>query len=130
MPATPELQPFSKLAEELIGDLRGIATVEPARQRKRATRPAGELIEALVNKYHLGQASPAQALRDRWPELVTPTLAAYSHVIEINATGWLVIGVSNAVAKQELSNNRRLFLTRIKAVPGCDAIKGLSMRIG
>ncbi len=122
---------FSKLAEELIGDFRGIETSEPRRQFKRPTKPAADIIEAIVNKYHLGhEASPEQAIRDRWPELVTPTLAAYSHVVEITKSGWLMVMVSNAVAKQELSNNRRMFLAKIKAVPGCAHIKGLNLRAG
>lgn len=122
---------FSKLAEELIGDFRGLETIEPRRQVKRATKTSADVIEALVNKYHLGdQASPEQAIRDRWPELVTPTLAAYSHVVEITKSGWLMVMVSNAVAKQELSNNRRHFLRNIKAVPGCAHIKGLNLRAG
>lgn len=125
------LKPFSKLAEEMIGDFRGVKTSEPRRQVKRRTQPAADVIEAIVNKYHLGdEASPAQAIRDRWPELVTPTLAAYSHVVEISKSGWLMVMVSNAVAKQELSNNRRLFLRIIQAVPGCSHIKGLNLRAG
>ena len=121
---------FSKLAEELIGDLRGIYQSQPHRQVKRATKPAGDFIQALMNKYHVGESSPAQALRDRWPEIVTPTLAAYSHVAEISESGWLVVIVSNSVAKQELSNNRRIFLSRIKATPGCESIKGINLRAG
>jgi len=128
--AEPTPSHFSKLAEELIGDLRGIPTVAPHRQVKRATRPAGDFIAVLVNKFHIGESSPAQALRDNWGALVTPTLAAYSHVAEISESGWLVVIVSNSVAKQELSNNRRLFLSRIKQTPGCDHIKGLNLRAG
>lgn len=125
------LSPFSKLAEEMIGDFRGVETSEPRRQVKRRTQPTADVIEAIVNKYHLGdEASPAQAIRDRWPELVTPTLAAYSHVVEITKSDWLMVMVSNAVAKQELSNNRRLFLKKIQAVPGCSHIKGLNLRAG
>ncbi len=122
---------FSKLAEELIGDFRGLDGTQPPRQVKRPTKSAADVIEAIVNKYHLGdEASPEQAIRDRWPELVTPTLAAYSHVVEITKSGWLMVMVSNAVAKQELSNNRRLFLRKIKGVPGCSHIKGLNLRAG
>ena len=111
--------------------MRGIETIEPRRQVKRPTKSASDIIEALVNKYHLGdQASPEQAIRDRWAELVTPTLAAYSHVVEITKSDWLMVMVSNAVAKQELTNNRRLFLRKIKAVPGCTHIKGLNFRAG
>ncbi|MDA8527945.1 DUF721 domain-containing protein [Opitutaceae bacterium] len=127
-PSSPR---FSKLAEELIGDFRGVETTEPRRQVKRATKTSADVIEAIVNKYHLGEeASPDHAIRERWPELVTPTLAAYSHVVEITKSGWLMIMVSNAVAKQELSNNRRLFLRKIQAVPGCSHIRGLNLRAG
>ncbi len=121
---------FSKLAEELIGDLRGVPSSEPRRQIKRPTQAAASIIEGLANKYGLGQSTPEQSLRDRWPELVTPTLAAYSHVVEVSKSGWLVVMVSNAVAKHELTNNRRIFLPRIKAVPGCAHIKGLTFRAG
>ncbi len=121
---------FTRLAEELIGDLRGVPFNEPRRQVKRQTKSAGDVIENLVHKYHLTDSSPVQVLRERWPELVTPTLAAYSHVVEISNSGWLVVMVSNSVAKQELSNNRRRFLPAIKAVPGCGAIKGMTFRAG
>lgn len=133
MPSRSDKSPaqFSKLAEELIGDFRGVEVSEPRRQVKRRTQSAANVIEAIVNKYHLGdEASPEQAIRERWPELVTPTLAAYSHVVEITKSGWLMVMVSNAVAKQELSNNRRLFLRKIQAVPGCSHIKGLNLRAG
>jgi hypothetical protein len=130
MPKERETHRFSRTAEELIGDLRGIAFEEPRRQVKRPTKPASDIIEAIASKYGIGQATPEQSLRDRWPELVTPVLARYSHVAEINKSGWLVIMVANSVAKQELSNNRRLFLRNIKAVPGCGHIKGLSFRAG
>jgi len=129
----PDAQPpqFSKLAEELIGDLRGVDAAEPNRQVKRRTKTSAEVIEGIVNRYHLGdEASPEQSLRDRWSQIVTPTLAAYSHVVEISKSGWLVVMVSNAVAKQELSNNRRVFLPKIKAVPGCENIKGVTLRAG
>ena len=83
-----------------------------------------------MHKYHLTDSSPVQELRTRWPDLVTRTLAAYSHPVEISSSGWLVVMVSNSVAKQELTNNRRLFLPKIKAVPGCSTIKGLTFRAG
>ncbi len=130
MPKDPEVPKFSRLAEELIGDLRGVPYAEPRRQVKRPTQSAGNIIENLLHKYHLSDSSPVQELRNRWRELVTPTLAAYSHPVEISKAGWLVVLVSNSVAKQELSNNRRLFLPKIKAVPGCSSIKGLTFRAG
>ena len=130
MPDDREARQFSKLAEELIADFRGVVFDEPRRQVKRPTKTAGDVMEGLVHKYHLTDASPVQVLRDRWGEMVTPTLAAYSHVVEISNSGWLVVMVSNSVAKQELTNNRRLFLPRIKAVPGCGTIKGMTFRAG
>ncbi|WP_221031846.1 DUF721 domain-containing protein [Actomonas aquatica] len=129
-PKDPEVPKFSRLAEELIGDLRGVPFEEPRRQVKRPTQHASNIIENLLHKYHLSDNSPVQELRNRWRELVTPTLAAYSNPVEISKAGWLVVLVSNSVAKQELSNNRRRFLPKIKAVPGCTAIKGMTFRAG
>ena len=39
---------FSKLAEELIGDLRHVPFAEPRRQVKRPTQPLGALVEELA----------------------------------------------------------------------------------
>ena len=71
MPSRSDKSParFSKLAEELIGDFRGIDVSEPRRQVKRRTQSAADVIEAIVNKYHLGdEASPEQSIRERSPD--------------------------------------------------------------
>ena len=68
----PEDPPkLSRAAEELTGDLRGIPFREPARMKRRPTKGMAPLVEELLVKYQIGRNSPEQAIRDRWPELVS-----------------------------------------------------------
>ena len=48
MPDEPK--EFSKIAQELIGDLRGIPFDEPRNMRRRPTKPMAPLIEELLVK--------------------------------------------------------------------------------
>jgi hypothetical protein len=121
---------FSRLAEELIGDLRGVPLETPLRQRKRATKPLAQLVEDLLVKHQIGRDSPEHSIRDRWAELVGPANAHYSHAVVIDPRGRLVIIATHAVVRQELSLHRRTILTRIQAVPGCAHVKDLSIRAG
>lgn len=121
---------FSKLAEDLIGDLRGLPNQTPARQRKRPTKPLAQLVEDLLAKHQIGRASPEQALRDRWAELVGPANAHYSHAVTIDPRGRLIVIANHAVVRQELSMHRRTILERIRAVPGCGHVKEISIRAG
>jgi endonuclease/exonuclease/phosphatase family metal-dependent hydrolase len=121
---------FSKIAEELISDLRGVPNQEPARQRKRPTKSVADLMEQLLTKHQIGRASPEQAIRDRWPELVGAANAHYSHAVLIDPRGKLVIIASHAVVRQELTMHRRTIVARIQKVPGCEHVKDLSIRAG
>ena len=49
---------FSRIAEEMIGDLRRVPFQEPKRQRKRATKDLAALVEELMVKYQVGRDSP------------------------------------------------------------------------
>jgi hypothetical protein len=121
---------FSKLAEELIGDLRGVPNEIPPRQRKRPTKPLADLVEQLLIKHQIGRASPEQTIRDHWTELVGSANAHYSHAVIIDPRGKLVIIASHAVVRQELTMHRRTIVARIRELPGCEHVKDLSIRAG
>lgn len=126
----PELPRFSKTAEQLIAELRGLAHNEPARQVKRATQPLGNLIETLVNKYQIGRPSPEQTIRDHWPELVGPANAHYSHPALIEQRGRLTVLAGHAVVRNELFLHRKTIVQRIQQLPGCDHVRDLNIRAG
>lgn len=120
---------FSRIAEELVGDLRGVPSTEPARSRRRPTKPLGELIEELLQKNQIGRSSPEQAIRDQWVTIVGPAAAAYSHAARIERNR-LVVLAAHAVVRNELFHHRDAIVERIRALPGCGDIKSLNLRAG
>lgn len=122
--------PFSRLAEKLIGEFRGVPFNEPARMRKRPTTPLASVVEELLVKHRIGRASPEDALRERWSELVGPANASYSHAAQIDARGRVVILAAHAVVRHELFLHRQTILARIRAVPGCGHVREIIIRAG
>ncbi|HVU25322.1 MAG TPA: DUF721 domain-containing protein [Opitutus sp.] len=129
MPPSDQPHRLSKLAEKLVGDLRGVAPDDPPRSRPRATQPLSAIVEQLTAKYHLGSESAEQRLRDRWPDIVGSANAAFSHAARIERNR-LVVLASHAVVRNELFLHRDEILQRVHQVQGCTAIKSLLIRAG
>ena len=127
----PEHPPhaFSKLAEELVGDFRGVPSAEPARQVKRPLRPLADLVEELMVKHHVGRPSAEQTIRDHWPSLVGTANAGYSHAVRIEGRRLVVIA-SHAVVRNELFLHREQIVERLRQLPGCQEVKSLNIRAG
>ncbi|KXU34691.1 hypothetical protein AXK12_07045 [Cephaloticoccus capnophilus] len=121
---------FSQLAESVIADFRRVPLHEPKRQRKRATKPLAELVEPLLAKYKIGRESAEQRLHAHWAELVGSANANYSHPVEIDARGRLLVLASHAVVRQELFHHRAQIVAKIQALPGCATVKHLNIRAG
>ena len=120
---------FSKLAEELVGDLRGVPFMEPRRQVKRPTQPLAGLIEDLMVKHQVGRPSAEQTIRDHWAELVGAPNAVYAHAVRIDKSKLMVL-VSHAVVRTELFHHRAEIVKRIRQLPGCEGVKALDLRAG
>lgn len=127
MPDVPHQ--FSRLAEELVADLRGLASDEPKRARKRPTVALADMVEQLLQKHQIGRAAPEYTIRDHWRELVGAANAAYSHpaMIERNR---LTVLTSHAVVRNELFHHREEIVARIRKLPGCADIRSLNLRSG
>jgi len=128
MPDHPK--PFSRLAESLIGDFRGVPLAEPRKMRRRQTRELAQVVEELMVKHQIGRASPEQAIRTRWAELVGSANAAYSHAVRIDHGRQLVVVASHGVVRNELFLHRAEIVDRIQKVPGCAHVKQLMIRAG
>ena len=127
MPEDP--QKLSKLAESLVADLRHIEGEDPPRSIKRPTQPLAAVLEQLLDKHKIGRESPEHTIRERWPELVGPANAAFSHAVTIERNR-LVILTSHAIVRNELYIHRDEILARIHALPGCASVKSLNIRTG
>ena len=121
---------FSRLAEELIGDLRGLPFHEPARMKRRATKPMAPLVEELLVKYNIGGHSPIDSVREKWTETVGHANAAFSHPLEIDGRNRLIVTVSHAVVRSELHLHRSTILRKLKLVPGCGHLREIVLRAG
>src|SRR5262245_46425407 len=120
---------FSKLAEELVGNLRRLAPEDPPRSKKRATQPLAAVVEQLLQKHQIGREAPEHTTRENWPALVGRANSAYSHPAMIDRNR-LVVLASHAVVRNELFMHRDEIVARIKKLPGCDHVKALSLRPG
>jgi len=121
---------FSKGAEQLIGDFRGIPFSEPPRMRRRPTQAVAPLIESLLVKYQIGRNSCEQTIRDHWPEIVGAANAAYSHPVRIERGRVLLVLVSHSVVRNELFMHREPILEKVKNLPGCDDVQQVNFRAG
>jgi len=124
-----KLHQFSKLAEELVADLRGVPYDAPRKQKKRPNQPLAGVIEELMVKHQIGRPSAEQTIRDHWTQLVGAANAGYSHPVRIEKA-MLSVLVSHAVVKSELFHHRAAIVERIKQLPGCEGVKALNLRTG
>jgi len=120
---------FSKLAEELVGEFRGVSFDEPRRAVKRPTKGLHLLIEELLIKNQIGRPSAEQTIRDQWSALVGSANASYSHAARIER-GRLIVLAAHSVVRNEIFHHRDEIVARIRKLPGCEAIKSLNIRAG
>ena len=120
---------FSKLAEELVGDLRGIASDDPPRAKRRATQPLAGLVEKILQHHQIGRESPEQTIRDHWPAIVGAANASYSHPARLERN-MLTVLAAHAVVRNELFLHREAIVEKLRKLPGCDQVRGLALRSG
>ncbi|WP_404421564.1 DUF721 domain-containing protein [Nibricoccus sp. IMCC34717] len=121
---------FSRVAEELIAELRGVPEQTPGRMRRRPTLELNELVQKLLVKHRIGIDGPEDAIRQHWAELVGPANAQYSHPLEIDPKGRLLVLVSHAVVKNELFMHREAVAEKIRQLKGCEGVRSLHLRHG
>ena len=129
-PGEKEPRRLGKIAEDLVASLRRIPSEDPPRMRRRETSEIGRIVESLQVKYGIGRSTPEQAIRERWPEIVGPANASYSHAVRIEPSGRLVIHASHSVVRNELFMNKEEILERIRRMPGCAGVKSLFLAQG
>ena len=121
---------FSRGAEELIGDFRGIPFTEPPRMTRRPTTAMTPLIESLLVKFQIGRNSCEQTIRDHWPEIVGAPNAAYSNPVRIDRGRSLLVLVSHSVVRNELFMHRESIREKVKNLPGCEEVQEINFRAG
>ena len=121
---------FSRIAEDLVASFRRIPSEDPTKGRRKPSLPLVDLIDAIRTKHGIGIPTKEQAIRDKWPEIVGPANAAYSHAARVDERGRLEVQASHAVVRNELFMNRAEIVARLKKLPGCSSIKQIRLSQG
>jgi hypothetical protein len=120
---------FSRQVENLVAQMRGVPE-DTSRSRLRESQPISGLVEQLLHKHRIGMATPEDAVRSAWSEIVGEPIANLCHPLRIDRERTLIVGVSNPVVRQELLFHRAAVLGRIRAIPACSHITDVSFRSG
>ena len=126
--AGPEPKEFSREVENLIASLRGLPE-DKTRTKRRKTQDLGALIDELLVKYRISHDSLEHSIREKWPELVGVANASYSHPVVVER-GQLLVLCSHGVVRQELFHHRMEILARLRKLPGCAELRGITLRAG
>lgn len=119
---------FSRTVENLIAEWRGLPP-DLSRSKGRGTKELPELIQSVLQSWHVGTNGPLDLLANRWIEIAGPTLAGRSHPLAIKGDS-LLVAASNAVIRNELQLQSRKILAAVRTVPGCEGVKSLHLRAG
>jgi hypothetical protein len=119
---------FSREIENLIAGFRELPADE-GRSRRRPTQDLGKLVDELLVKYRISHDSLEHSIREKWAELVGVANATYSHPVVVER-GQLLVLCSHAVVRNELFHHRLQILEKLRKLPGCDNIRGITLRAG
>ncbi|PTY05867.1 DUF721 domain-containing protein [Opitutaceae bacterium EW11] len=118
-----------KAAEDLISDFLQVPR-DDSPARRRPTQPLSTLMETLLNKYQIGREAPEHTVREHWAEVVGGANAAYSHPLQIDPRGRLLVLTSHAVVRNELFIHRAAIVEKLRKLQGCGHIRELHLRAG
>ncbi|MCC5788972.1 MAG: DUF721 domain-containing protein [Opitutales bacterium] len=116
-------------AEKALAAFRGIP-FQYGDQENRRVRTLADLLPGIINRHSIDGTSVEQRIMDRWEKIVGSSFAPFSYLMKIDRGKTAVIGVTHAIARQELSLQKRKILRAIKATPGAEQIAFLSLRAG
>ena len=120
---------FSKEAESLISSLRSLPE-DPSPVRDAGTKPLGSLLEACIEKYHIGRRTPEETVLENWEKIVGESFAARCRPERIDPSGALIVQAGNATVRRELIFMQERILTALGSLPGCGHIHRVILKSG
>ena len=92
---------FPNEVESLIASLRSIPE-EGYIKYDKGTKGFGSLMEACVEKYHIGRKTPEEEILENWDRILGKSFANRCRPEKITASGCLIIQVPNPTLRREL----------------------------
>jgi hypothetical protein len=120
---------FDLRTENLVANLRELPERE-SRMRDRGAKGLDSVLEALIDKYKIGQETTSEILLQHWPRIVGKTFAARSRPERIESDGTLIIQVANSTLRRELYFQESRILTALGSVEGCQNVRAIAFKAG
>ncbi len=121
--------PFDRHAENCIAALRGL----PPDKRRSILRPAcsmDSLIEAVLEKHHIGKPKPEDSIMSHWRAIVGENNAHRCSPVRLTRQGALLIAAANPVLRRELLFQKNRILQTVRSLPGCENISSVRFQPG
>ncbi len=120
---------FSRKTNNLIASFRGMP---PDRSRAfwKKEKELDAVMDQVIQKFHLGGSRPEEAIAAEWHAIVGDKNAQHANPWRLDRNRRLYIQVSNPVVKQEMQFHKKLILSRLNKIPGCEEIRELIFRAG
>jgi len=120
---------FPKEVESLIASLRSIPE-EGYIKHDKGTKGFGSLMEACVEKYHIGRKTPEEEILENWDRILGKSFAKRCRPEKITASGCLIIQVPNPTLRRELIFMEDRILTALGSLSGCHHIHKIILKSG
>jgi len=120
---------FSKEVESLIASLRAMPE-EDHIQHDAGTKGFGSLVEACVEKYHIGRQTPEEEILENWDRIIGKQFAGRCRPERITASGCLIIQVPNPILRRELIFLEEKILTALGSMKSCHHIHRIILKGG
>lgn len=121
---------FSRESLDLIACLRGLPASNSKARVRNGTTQIGSVIEALVHKHAIGQATTHDVLREHWHHIVGAPFAQRCVPDRITPDGTLLIIVQNPTLRRELAFHEPRILTALSSLPRCQHIHNIAFKAG
>jgi hypothetical protein len=121
--------PFDLKTQRLINSFRGVPDwSEGSCVPLNRVQSVDNLINALLLQNEVGHMNAESMIQAHWVDVLGPQMAPLCVLRKIDSKGCLHIGVSDAVARQELNFERQRLLKEFRNLPECQYLK--KIRIG
>jgi hypothetical protein len=120
---------FTPEAESLILSLRS-SPEQLSTARDKGTKPLGSVMEACIEKFHIGRKTPEESILENWECIVGAAFAKRCHPERVDPSGALIVAASNATVRRELIFMEPRILTALGTLEGCNHIHRVVLKAG
>lgn len=121
-------KPFSAEIESMITSLRALPE-DRHYLKDRGVKPLDSLMEACIEKYHIGQNTPHESIMENWERIVGGPFAKRCRPERIESRT-LIIQVANPTLRREIAFMEGRILTALGSLKGCQHINRIVLKSG